>query len=106
MHKGFNSMIIIHLEELNDFASFLDKRLSNEIFFEFIRPESSFDGICVQLEFLGSLNNTNVLFTTNLDFPKIKDKEAVKEKLKEIKISDLELKLIYGSIREIFFSIS
>ena len=99
-------MIIIHLADLNDFASFLEKRIGNEIFFEFIKPEFSLNGIRVQLQYLGVMNNTNILFTTHLDFPKIKDKEAVKEKLKGLKIADLELKLIHGTIRELYFSIS
>lgn len=99
-------MIIIHLEDLNDFASFLEKRISNEIFFEFIKAEPELNGLKVQLQYIGVMNNTNILFTTHLDFPKIKDKEAVRKKLKEIKISDLDLRLVHGSIRELYFSIS
>ncbi|MHA1300078.1 MAG: hypothetical protein ACTSO9_11720 [Candidatus Helarchaeota archaeon] len=99
-------MIIIHLEEMNDFASFLDKRISNEIFFEFIKPEPQLNGLKVQLQYLGALNNNNILFTTHLDFPKIKDKNAVINKLKEIKISDLDIRLVHGTIRELYFSIS
>ncbi|MHA1376843.1 MAG: hypothetical protein ACTSRG_00550 [Candidatus Helarchaeota archaeon] len=99
-------MIIIHLDDLNDFASFLEKRISNEIFFEFIKPEPELNGLKVQLQYLGVMNNTNILFTTHLDFPKIKDKEAVKNKLKEIKISELDLRLVHGKIRELYISIS
>ena len=99
-------MIIIHLEEINDFASFLDKRISNEIFFEFIKPNPELNGLKVQLQYLGVMNNTNILFTTHLNFPKIKDKTAVVNKLKEIKISDLELRLVHGTIRELYLSIS
>ncbi|MFX1450048.1 MAG: hypothetical protein ACFFCM_04335 [Promethearchaeota archaeon] len=99
-------MIIIHLEDLNDFANMLDKRISNEIFFEFVKPNYEINGIRVQLQYLGVMNNTNILFTTHLDFPKIKDKESVKKKLKEIKITELDIKLIHGTIRELYLSIS
>ena len=106
-------MIIIHLEDLNDFASFLEKRVGNEIFFEFIKSDFKLNGIRVQLQYLGVMNNTNILFTTHLDFPKIKDKEAVKEKLKEISLDlgdkdkkAVKIKLIHGTIRELYFSIS
>ena len=43
MVKGL--MLIIHLEEINDFASFLDKRIGNEIFFEFIKPTPELNGL-------------------------------------------------------------
>ncbi len=100
-------MIVVTLDELEDFITILERRISEYIFFEFIRCE--FDGLRVLLNYLGALGNqTVVLFQTNLDFPGIKDKKAVIQKIKEMDIDKLQLnlKFIPGTVREIYLSIS
>ena len=100
-------MIIVTLDEIEDFIAILERRISEYIFFEFIRCD--FEGLRVLLNFLGTLGNqTVVLFQTNLDFPGIKDKKAVIEKIKQMDVDklNLNLKFIPGTVREIYLSIS
>ncbi|MHA1799566.1 MAG: hypothetical protein ACTSVY_14055 [Candidatus Helarchaeota archaeon] len=94
------------IDEIEDFIALLEKRISEYIFFEFIRCE--FDGLRVLLNFLGNLGNSIILFQTTMDFPNVKNKKIVIEKIKQIDVEklNLNLKFIPGSVREIYLSIS
>lgn len=99
-------MIVISVDELEDFIGLLEKRASEFIFFEFVRCE--FEGLCVLLNFLGNIGSSVVLFQTTLDFPNVKDKKKVIEQIKAMDMQklNLDLKFIPGSVREIYLSIS
>lgn len=99
-------MIVITIDEIEDFIALLEKRATEYIFFEFVRCE--FDGLRVLLNFLGNLGSSVVLFQTSLDFPNVKDKKKVIEQIKAMDMEklNLNLKFIPGTIREIYLSIS
>ncbi|HUX98593.1 MAG TPA: hypothetical protein VMV49_03510 [Candidatus Deferrimicrobium sp.] len=96
-------MIIIRVEKVEDFVSFLNRRLGNEIFYEF--NESSAEiGTNVILYYLAKIDVINVVYQVELFFPKVRDKELIKKKLDEFEFGDI--RLIPGKIREIYMSIS
>ncbi len=96
-------MIIIKVEKIDDFVSFLNRRLGNEIFYEF--TDSTGDmGTRAILGFLAKIDGITVLYQGELNFPNIRDQTAIKKKLDEFEFGDI--RLISGKIREIVMSIS
>lgn len=96
-------MIIIKVEKVEDFVSFLNRRIGDEIFYEFIDSEASL-GTRVVLYYLARIDTLNVMYQVEIFFPKIKDKAAIQKKLDEFHFGDI--KLIPGKLREIYMSIS
>lgn len=101
-------MIIIKVDKLDDFVSFLTRRLENEIFYEF--ADSTGDmGTRAILCFLGKIDGITVLYQGELNFPNIRDQAAIKKKLDEFEWGDSnsgKIRLVSGKIREIVMSIS
>ena len=95
-------LIIIKVENLDDFAAFLNRRLGDEIFYEFMEG-SGIDTIVV-LYYLARIDTLNVIYQVELKFPGVRDRAAIKEKLDEFEFGDI--RLIAGKLREIYFSIS
>ena len=96
-------MIIIKVEKIDDFVSFLNRRLGDEIFYEFLETGGNLDTTAI-LYFLAKIDTLNVIYQVELTFPKVRDKAAIKKKLDEFEFGDI--KLIPGKLREIYMSIS
>jgi hypothetical protein len=91
------------VDNLGDFVSFLNRRIGNEIFFEF--TDSSADmGTRAILSYLAKIDNLTVVYQGELNFPNVRDVKAIKKKLDEFEFGDI--RLISGKIREIVMSIS
>jgi hypothetical protein len=96
-------MIIIKVEKVEDFVSFLDRRLGNEILYEFVDSGDPM-GTTVILYYLAKIDPLNVIYQVDLFFPKIRDKNEIKKKLDEFQFG--QIRLVPGKLREIFMSIS
>lgn len=95
-------MIIITVENLQDFFYFLKNRISDEIFYYFylkiIENEKR-----VFLNFLGKLDAVIILYQIILKLPFFSE-EKIKEELDKINLGNI--KIIQGKITEMFISIS
>ncbi len=96
-------MIIIKVEKVEDFVSFLDRRLGNEILYEFVESGDPM-GTTVILYYLAKIEPLNVIYQVDLFFPKVHEKNEIKKKLDEFQFG--QIRLIPGKLREIFMSIS
>jgi hypothetical protein len=100
-------LIVIYIEELEDFVNLLSERVMDKIFYEFnnlneeknIHKKSS---NLITLQFLSKVENSLVLYETRFD-AETKEISRIQEVLDKAEIS---LKLIKGKIREIFLSYS
>lgn len=108
-------MIVIFCDNIDDFIIFLEKRIMNEIFYEFkeIRDQVnlSSNGFGeIVLHFLAKVSDTLILYETKQNITKSKNSMNEKEiiqKLQNIFLGvEPELKLVKGKIREIFLSYS
>ncbi len=95
-------MIIIKVDKIEDFVSFLNNRIGNEIFYE-MGPNSDL-GTRVILCYLAKIDGLTAIYQGELTFPNIRDETAIKKKLDEFKFENI--RLIPGKIREIVMSIS
>lgn len=108
-------MIVIFIDDIEDFVQFLDKRIMNEIFFEFRKKSKTGDlsnevEFEIFLHFLSKVEESMVLYETKINITDLStslNEEEVKTKIQEIlsKVNP-SLKLIKGKIREIFLSYS
>ncbi|MFX1293658.1 MAG: hypothetical protein ACFFD2_02190 [Promethearchaeota archaeon] len=96
-------MIIIKIEKLEDFVSFLNRRLGDEIFYEFVSSDANLN-TKVLLYYLAKIDTLNVIYQVELKFPMIRNKDIIKKKLDEFEFG--AIKLIPGKLREIYMSIS
>lgn len=96
-------MIIIKVEKVEDFVSFLDRRLGNEILYEFVDSGDPM-GTTVVLYYLAKIDPLNVIYQVDLFFPKIREKDQIAKKLGEFQFG--QIRLVPGKLREIFMSIS
>lgn len=96
-------MIIIKVDNIEDFASFLNRRMGNEIFYEFLDNTTEL-GTRAVLSFLAKIDGITVIYQGELNFPKVRDIDAIRKKLNEFEFGDI--RLISGKIREIVMSIS
>ena len=108
-------MIVIFIDKIENFLDFLDKRLMNEIFYEFkedkISSEISKEGKHeIILHYLAKVQDNLVLFETKQVVTKTgssnKDKEVIESLQGIFDKVDPSLTLIKGKIREIFLSFS
>jgi len=96
-------MIIIKVEKVDDFVAFLDRRIGNEVFYEFSDSNEPL-GTTVFLYYLAKIDNLTVIYQVDLFFPKIHDKTEIQKKLDQFEFG--QIRLIPGKIREILMSIS
>ncbi|TFG00361.1 MAG: hypothetical protein EU541_02475 [Promethearchaeota archaeon] len=100
-------MIVIYVEDLEDFVNLLSERVMDKIFYEFngsindhnVHKESPNQ---ITLQFLSKVENSLVLYETIFD-GEPNEISKIQEVLDE---AEIELKLIKGKIREIFLSYS
>lgn len=96
-------MIIIKLEKVDDFVAFLDRRIGNEIFYEFSDSGDPL-GTTAFLYYLAKIDVLTVVYQVDLFFPKIREKDEIKKKLDEFEFG--QIRLVPGKLREILMSIS
>jgi hypothetical protein len=106
-------MIVIFIDKIENFLSFLNNRLMNEIFYEIKEVKNETDlGTKVNkdiiLHYLAKVGDTLVLYETKQSISTNDEKEEkVLVSLQNIINSvNTSLKLIKGKIREIFLSYS
>ena len=108
-------MIVIFIDNIENFLSFLDKRIMNEVFYEFKEIKNETDlsthvKIEIILHFLAKARDTLILYETKQTIPKPvnsdNDTNVVNTLQKIFEQVDTSLKLIKGKIREIFISYS
>lgn len=106
-------MIVIFIDNIENFLSFLNNRLMDEIFYEIkeVKNERDLDAKAkkdIILHYLAKVSDTLVLYETKQSISTNEEKEEkVVESLQNIISSvNSSLKLIKGKIREIFLSYS
>jgi len=110
-------LIVIFVDNIEDFVTFLNKRVMNEIFYELKRSKSNDDlssdvKIELILHFLSKVEEFMVLFETNVDISKSKHptsnegQEIIVELQKIFNQVDSSISLVKGKIREIYLSFS
>ena len=120
-HIHYGSVLVIHCEflfdnfhKIEDFIGFLEKRIMNEIFYEFKEITSntlvSTINIEIILHFLAKVESSLILYETKETISKSRnlniDDEVVNTLEKIFKEVDPSLSLVKGKIREIFMSFS
>lgn len=107
-------MIVIFCDNIDDFVMFLEKRVMNEIFYEFkeITSPSLVNKVDIEIiiHFLAKVESSLILYETRQTITKSRisdiDTEVIKT-LEQIFINvDASLHLTKGKIREIFLSYS
>ncbi len=107
-------MIVIFCDNIDDFVLFLEKRVLDEIFYEFkeITSDTLDSKINVEiiLHFLAKIDTTMILYETKQNLIRSPssdiDKEVVNTLQKIFNKVDSSLSLIKGKIREIYLSYS
>ena len=108
-------MIVIFIENIENFLGFLEKRIMDEVFYEFREIKNETDlSINVKIEiilhFLAKAGDTLILYETRQTIPKPvnsdNDPIVINSLQKIFDQMDVSLKLIKGKIREIFLSYS
>lgn len=108
-------MIVIFVDKVEDFIHFLDRRIMDEIFYEFNEPTTERDltsktSLEIILHFLAKLEEYIILYETKLMIQKSSsstiDEEIIKTFQDVLMEADSNLKLVKGKIREIFLSYS
>lgn len=107
-------MIVIYVDEIEDFLPFLNRRIMDEIFYEFkeTKGQDLANNIKVEivLHFLAKADSTMILYETQLEFSRPETSDLDEEVIKVLKNAfsqlDESISLIKGKIREIFLSYS
>ncbi len=108
-------MIVIFVDNLENFIEFLKKRIMNEIFYEFKENPSESDlnseiKIEIILHFLAKVEGNLILYETKQSINKPSssnvDKEVINSLNNIFTQVDPSLTLVKGKIREIFLSYS
>jgi len=108
-------LIVIFIDNIENFLSFLEKRIMDEVFYEFKEIKNDIEiSINVKIEiilhFLAKVGDTLILYETRQIVPKPANSDndsLVIDTLQKIFDQiDVSLKLIKGKIREIFLSYS
>ena len=108
-------MIVIFIDNIENFLQFIEKRVMNEIFYEFNEVKSETDllsknNIEIILHFLAKIENSLILYETKQTIARTKntdmDSQVISEMQKIISQVDESLVLVKGKIREIFLSYS
>lgn len=108
-------MIVIFVDNLENFIEFLKKRIMNEIFYEFKENPSESDlnseiKIKIILHFLAKVEGNLILYETKQSINKPSNSNVDKEVINSLNNIftqvDPSLALVKGKIREIFLSYS
>ncbi|MGB5911956.1 MAG: hypothetical protein WBH31_12250 [Promethearchaeia archaeon] len=108
-------MIVIFVDNLENFIEFLKKRIMNEIFYEFKENPSESDlnseiKIEIILHFLAKVEGNLILYETKQSINKPSNSNVDKEVINSLNNIftqvDSSLALVKGKIREIFLSYS
>ncbi len=108
-------MIVIFIDNLENFIEFLKKRIMNEIFYEFKENPSESDlnseiKIEIILHFLAKVEGNLILYETKQSINKPSNSNVDKEVINSLNNIftqvDPSLALVKGKIREIFLSYS
>ncbi len=110
-------MIVIFIDDIENFVSFLDKRVMNEVFYEIIQSKSNDDLLSeikneLILHFLSKVEEFLVLFETKVVLSKTEnsyseDCQKIITELQNIfRQVDSSITLMKGKIREIYLSYS
>ncbi len=95
-------MIVIFCDTIDDFITFIDKRIMDEIFYEMRESEKE-----IVLHFLAKVSDTLILYETKQNITKAtNNKEVITSLITILTQVDPALKLVKGKIREIFLSYS
>ena len=106
-------MIVIFIDNIDSFLLFLEKRIMNEIFYEYKEIKNQINlssevKIEIILHFLSKIEEYIILFETKIDFTKKSnsnfDEDIITELQKIFNKVDSSLSLVKGKIREIFLS--
>jgi len=96
-------MLVMYLDEIEDFVRFLDRRTMNEVFYEII---SDVNSATIALHFLGQVGDMVVLYETRIEVRAGRQVEEVLKEIRETFNTIGEIELIKGKIREIFISLA
>ena len=108
-------MIVIFIDNIENFLSFLDKRIMDQVFYEFkeIKDEKDLSKeikIEVILHYLAKIGDTLILYETKQKISKEinsnSDMDVINTLQNIFDKADTSLKLVKGKIREIFLSYS
>ena len=107
-------MIVIFIDDIEDFVKFLPRRITDEIFYEFKelpgQDLSSQVNIEIILHYLAKVDNNLILYETKVTLKKEEidkiDQEVINELQKLLEKISSEMTLVKGKIREIFLSYS
>lgn len=108
-------MIVIFIDNLENFIEFLKNRIMNEIFYEFKKNISQSDlnsevKVEIILHFLAKIEGSLMLYETKLILNKQISSNIDEEVLNSLRTIfnqvDSSIKLVKGKIREIFLSYS
>jgi hypothetical protein len=106
-------VIVVFIDNFDNFVEFLDRRITNEVFYEFkeIRGQgdlSSKVDLEIILHFLARAKETLILYETKQIITKNNDlnsdAKVINGLQKTFNQADSSLKLVKGKIREIFLS--
>ena len=108
-------MIVIFIDNIENFLSFLDKRIMDQVFYEFkeIKDETDLSKeikIEIILHYLAKIGDTLILYETrqkiSKDINSNSDSDVINTLQNIFDKADTSLKLVKGKIREIFLSYS
>ena len=108
-------MIVIFIDDIENFLSFLDKRIMDEVFYEFKEIKNDTDlssnvKIEIILHFLAKAKDTLILYETKQIITKpmnSNDDSNINDTLQKLFDEvDTSIRFIKGKIREIFLSYS
>ena len=108
-------MIVIFIDDIENFLSFLDKRIMDEVFYEFKEIKNDTDlpidtKIEIILHFLAKAKDTLILYETKQIITKPinfnNDSNVIDTLQKIFDKVDSSIRFIKGKIREIFLSYS
>jgi len=108
-------LIVIFCDNIDDFITFLEKRIMNEIFYEIKEVKNHINlssNVIAEiiLHFLAKVSDTLILYETKQSLTKSNNPNNEKEVIQTLKKVfhgvDPSLSLIRGKIREVFISYS
>ena len=110
-------MIVIFVDNIEDFVSFLNKRVMNEVFYEtkHSKPNNDLSSDVkteLILHYLSKVEEFLILFETKIDISHSRDMKTgegqniIDELQKIITQVDSSIRLVKGKIREIYLSFS
>jgi len=104
-------LIVIFIDNIEEFAQFLHKRIMDEIFYEFRKSKkeedlSSKSETEVIFHFLSKVETSLILYETKLTISSQNKEQLIKQAQEVLNKVDNAIKFVKGKIREIFLSYS